>query len=169
MVLIAAKFNHFQVLGKVISALVEGKSHVPYYESKLTTMLKAAFGGNSRTTVVINCRADAEHGDETLQSMRFGERCGMVTNSMRATASSFSTALQAVDKALATVQGQLSSLEARGKQHLPSYKSLLHSFQLLDRKRRELVDINSAAQMQQPVQSVAAEGKGNQADDTLVA
>ena len=157
-----------QVLGKVISALVESKSHVPYYESKLTTMLKAAFGGNSRTTVVINCRADAEHGDETLQSMRFGERCGMITNSMRAVAASFSTALEAVDKALATVQGQLSSLEARGKQHLPSYKSLLHSFQLLDRKRRELVGINSAASVLLPVESVATEGKGNQVDDAVM-
>jgi hypothetical protein len=33
------------VLGKVITALVENKSHVPYFESKLTTMLKSAFGG----------------------------------------------------------------------------------------------------------------------------
>jgi hypothetical protein len=34
------------VLGKVIASLVESRSHVPYFESKLTTMLKSAFGGN---------------------------------------------------------------------------------------------------------------------------
>jgi len=39
------------VLGKVISALVESKSHVPYFETKLTTLLKSALGGASRTTV----------------------------------------------------------------------------------------------------------------------
>ena len=39
------------VLGKVISALVKSHSHVPYLESKLTTLLKAAFGGNARTMV----------------------------------------------------------------------------------------------------------------------
>ena len=38
------------VLGKVIAALVESDHHVPYLESKLTTMLRKAFGGNSRTT-----------------------------------------------------------------------------------------------------------------------
>ena len=46
------------VLGKCIASLVENKSHVPYYESKLTTLLKSAFGGNSKTTVVINCRPE---------------------------------------------------------------------------------------------------------------
>jgi hypothetical protein len=55
------------VLGKVISALVECKSHVPYLESKLTTLLRGAFGGNSRTLAIVNCRSDDVHGDETLQ------------------------------------------------------------------------------------------------------
>ena len=35
------------VLGKCISALVKGHSHVPYYESALTMLLKGALGGNS--------------------------------------------------------------------------------------------------------------------------
>merc|ERR1711880_32677 len=53
------------VLGKVITALVECKSHVPYLESKLTTLLRSAFGGNSKTVAIINCRSDDVHGDET--------------------------------------------------------------------------------------------------------
>ena len=133
------------VLGKVIAALVQGKSHVPYFESKLTTLLKAAFGGNSRTTVIVNCRMDGDSGDETLQSMRFGERCAMISNSMRIAASSFQSALGAVDAALGTVREQLTSLESRGKQHLPSYRSLLLSFQALDRKRAELAGIDGSA------------------------
>ena len=55
------------VLGKCIAALVEESSHVPYYESKLTMLVKGAFGGNSRTTVLVNCRGDDAYGDETLQ------------------------------------------------------------------------------------------------------
>mmetsp|Transcript_20450 Transcript_20450/g.45697 ORF Transcript_20450/g.45697 Transcript_20450/m.45697 type:complete len:610 (-) Transcript_20450:109-1938(-) len=132
------------VLGKVISSLVQGNSHVPYFESKLTTLLKAAFGGNSKTTVVINCRSDGDYGDETLQSMRFGERCAMISNSLRQAASSFETAIGAVEEALAAVRAQLVSLEARGKQHLPSYKNLLASCNTLDRKRKELVAINES-------------------------
>mmetsp|Transcript_25467 Transcript_25467/g.42490 ORF Transcript_25467/g.42490 Transcript_25467/m.42490 type:complete len:864 (+) Transcript_25467:35-2626(+) len=133
------------VLGKVISALVKGNSHVPYFESELTKMLKAAFGGNSKTTVVVNCRSDGEHGDETLQSMRFGERCGMISNSLRQAAASFDTALAAVDEALQGVQAQLASLERRQKQHLPSYKALLLSYQTLNRKRTDLLAMNHAA------------------------
>lgn len=130
----------------MIAALVEGKSHVPYYESKLTTLLKAAFGGSSRTTVIVNCRVDGDSGDETLQSMRFGERCAMVSNSMRIAASSFQSALAAVDSALSNVRRQLESLEARGKQQLPAYRALLHSFQALDRKRTQLSGINGTGQ-----------------------
>eukprot|EP01036_Dinobryon_divergens_P032794 gene32794-42452_t len=58
------------VLGKVINALVEAHVHVPYYES-------------NRTTAIVNCRADPQHGDETLQTMRFAERCSLISNAMR--------------------------------------------------------------------------------------
>ena len=40
---------------------------MPFLEAKLTTLVKAAFGGNSRTSVIVNCRGDDAHGDETLQ------------------------------------------------------------------------------------------------------
>ena len=130
------------VLGKVIAALVESKSHVPYFESKLTTLLKSAFGGNCRTTAVVNCRIDDEHGDETLQSMRFGERCGMISNSMRVAASDLSTAMRTINAALELVKSQLAGLEARGKQHLASYKNLEHMYAELTRKRDGLVALN---------------------------
>jgi kinesin family member 5 len=55
------------VLGKCIAALVEGKQHVPYFECKLTMILKAAFGGNSRTTAIITCHSDDIHADESVQ------------------------------------------------------------------------------------------------------
>jgi hypothetical protein len=47
----AADINSsLMVLGKVIAALVESKPHIPYLESKLTTLLKPAFSGNCKTT-----------------------------------------------------------------------------------------------------------------------
>lgn len=36
-------------LGKCISALVKNEKHIPYYDSRLTQLLKSCFGGNSRT------------------------------------------------------------------------------------------------------------------------
>lgn len=126
------------VLGKVITSLVESKSHVPYFESKLTTMLKAAFGGNSKTTAIINCRPDDLHGDETLQSLRFGERCGMISNNVKSIAASVTDTLVAIDRALELVQEQLKSLELRDKTHLESYSKLVRSYNYM-RLRRDLL------------------------------
>ena len=69
------------VLGKCISALSEGRRHVPYQEAKLTKLLRGAFGGSSRTTCVIAASPDDAHGENTVQALRFGERCATITNS----------------------------------------------------------------------------------------
>jgi hypothetical protein len=42
-----------QVLGKVIKALGSKAAHVPWRDSTLTMLLRAAFGGRSRTAVVV--------------------------------------------------------------------------------------------------------------------
>lgn len=123
------------VLAKVISALAKGQTHVPYFESKLTTLLKAAFGGNSQTIVFVNCRSDDDNADETLESLRFGERCAMISNALKQAASSYSTAMNTIDTALASVEAQIRSLEARNKQHLKAYVTLVASHRDLQRKR----------------------------------
>jgi len=126
------------VLGKVISSLVEGKSHIPYLESKLTTMLRSAFGGNCRTNVLIHCRPDESHADETLQSMRFGERCSMILNATKAAATSKEVTLQTIDGALETLERQIDSLRQNDKQHLDSFQKLTKSLSLLTKKRRDI-------------------------------
>jgi hypothetical protein len=100
------------VLGKVIAALVESHHHVPYLESKLTTMLRGAFGGNSRTSAIIACRSDDVNGDETLQSLRFGERCSMISNITKTAATSLTSAIEVIDESLTRVKEQLHSLGA---------------------------------------------------------
>lgn len=126
------------VLGKVVAALVEARSHVPYLESRLTILLRSAFGGNSRTSLIVCCRSDDEHGEETLQSLRFGERCGMISTHIIAKAGNLSNALEAVDEALNRVSKQLQVLETKGKQNLPSYVSLKASFLDMQRRRVDL-------------------------------
>merc|ERR1719191_734060 len=70
--------SSLMVLGLCIAARVEDRNHVPYYESRLTLLLRSALGGNSRTAVVICCHHEDDHGDETLQALSFGERCALV-------------------------------------------------------------------------------------------
>ncbi|KAK7234040.1 microtubule motor protein [Aureococcus anophagefferens] len=71
-------------LGRVVDALVnKNKHHVPYYESKLTTLLQPAFGGNSRPSRAratlarleaggAKARALGEAGDARLRGMGAG-------------------------------------------------------------------------------------------------
>ncbi|RYG65919.1 hypothetical protein EON64_10915 [archaeon] len=127
------------VLGKVITALEKQLSHVPYLECKLTTLLKAAFGGNSRTTVIVNARSDEEYGDETLQSLRFGWRCGQISNQLKNRAMSLESTLEAIDSTLKGIRTQLEVLQGKNKTHMESYKTLQQSYELMLLKRKELL------------------------------
>ncbi|KAK5108153.1 hypothetical protein LTR62_008749 [Meristemomyces frigidus] len=72
----AKKINKsLSALGMVINALSDGKSsHIPYRDSKLTRILQESLGGNSRTTLIINCSPSAYNDAETVSTLRFGER-----------------------------------------------------------------------------------------------
>ncbi|KAK3114501.1 hypothetical protein LTR53_007142 [Teratosphaeriaceae sp. CCFEE 6253] len=72
----AKKINKsLSALGMVINALSDGKSsHIPYRDSKLTRILQESLGGNSRTTLIINCSPSSYNDAETISTLRFGER-----------------------------------------------------------------------------------------------
>lgn len=72
----AKKINKsLSALGMVINALSDGKSsHIPYRDSKLTRILQESLGGNSRTTLIINCSPMSYNDAETISTLRFGER-----------------------------------------------------------------------------------------------
>lgn len=78
----AKKINKsLSALGMVINALTDGKStHVPYRDSKLTRILQESLGGNSRTTLIINCSPSSYNDDETLSTLRFGMRAKSIKN-----------------------------------------------------------------------------------------
>ncbi|CAM9849989.1 unnamed protein product, partial [Discosporangium mesarthrocarpum] len=65
-------------LGMVIKALTEAAPHVPYRDSKLTRLLEESLGGNSRTALLICCSPEFSHVQETLSTLRFGERAKRV-------------------------------------------------------------------------------------------
>ncbi len=68
-------------LGMVINALTDGKStHIPYRDSKLTRILQESLGGNSRTSLIINCSPSSFNEQETLSTLRFGQRAKKIKN-----------------------------------------------------------------------------------------
>ncbi len=78
----AKKINKsLSALGMVINSLTDGKStHIPYRDSKLTRILQESLGGNSRTTLIINCSPSSYNDAETLGTLRFGVRAKSIKN-----------------------------------------------------------------------------------------
>lgn len=64
----AKKINQsLSALGNCINALTKQKrGHVPFRDSKLTFILRESLGGNSKTTLVVNCSPDKFNIDETV-------------------------------------------------------------------------------------------------------
>jgi len=79
----------------------------------LTLLLRSCFGGNSKTTVIVNASQDDNNGDQTLQTLRFGEDCSMITNVTKNASQSFEAALKMVDETLTTVMDGIANLEKK--------------------------------------------------------
>lgn len=65
-------------INNVVMACSQGKSFVPYRNSKITMILRNAFGGNSLTQVIVCC--DGSKATDSSNSLRFGSRCKLINN-----------------------------------------------------------------------------------------
>lgn len=57
-----------------------GLHEVPYGQSKLTRLLRDAFGGNCRTSVILTASPASYNVAESIRTMKFGHICGNVKN-----------------------------------------------------------------------------------------
>ena len=71
-------------LEQVIIALNEkctgNRTHIPYRNSLMTTILKDSLGGNCKTILIANISSDESCIEETISTMRFALRCAKVEN-----------------------------------------------------------------------------------------
>ena len=67
-------------LSQVIDALLKGKKHVPYKDSKLTRLLQNSLGGNCKTALLICASPHIYNRYETIRSLKFGLRCQQIQN-----------------------------------------------------------------------------------------
>ncbi|KAF2690047.1 kinesin-domain-containing protein [Lentithecium fluviatile CBS 122367] len=107
----AKKINKsLSALGMVINSLTDGKSsHIPYRDSKLTRILQESLGGNSRTTLIINCSPSSYNDAETLSTLRFGMRAKSIKNKAKVNAELSPAELKAM---LKKAQGQVTTFES---------------------------------------------------------
>ena len=113
----AKKINKsLSALGMVINSLTDGKStHIPYRDSKLTRILQESLGGNSRTTLIINCSPSSYNDAETLGTLRFGVRAKAIKNKAKINAelspAELKQLLKKAQSQVTTYETYLASLE----------------------------------------------------------
>jgi kinesin family protein 5 len=112
----AKKINQsLSALGNCIHALTEAKrSHIPYRDSKLTRILQESLGGNCKTTLVVTASPHAFNAEETISSLKFGQRAKTIKNSVSVNSQKSVAELMLLVEAL---QAQLLQLRAYA-QHL---------------------------------------------------
>ncbi|KAJ1959103.1 Kinesin- motor protein, partial [Dipsacomyces acuminosporus] len=67
-------------LGRVINALVEKHSHVPYRDSKLTRILKDSLGGRTRTCLIATISPAKANVEETLKTLDYANQAKSIRN-----------------------------------------------------------------------------------------
>lgn len=70
---------------QVIVALQErsqgkARSHVPYRNSTMTSVLRDSLGGNCRTVMIATVNTSAEQLEETISTCRFAQRVAQISN-----------------------------------------------------------------------------------------
>lgn len=67
-------------LGRVITALVEKRPHIPYRESKLTRILQDSLGGKTKTSIIATVSPSSSNLEETLSTLEYASRAKNIMN-----------------------------------------------------------------------------------------
>jgi hypothetical protein len=107
----AASINRsLSELTNVMNALYQKSAFINYRNSRLTSLLKKALGGNSKTSFVLTCNPNPEQLNMSLRTLQFGNRARSLTNNARLVATSSSSDLtdwhSKYDEAMAKMEEQ---------------------------------------------------------------
>ncbi|KAK6437411.1 Kinesin-related motor protein [Oleoguttula sp. CCFEE 5521] len=67
-------------LGRVINALVDKSSHIPYRESKLTRLLQDSLGGQTKTCIIATLSPAKSNLEETISTLDYAFRAKNIRN-----------------------------------------------------------------------------------------
>eukprot|EP00756_Hemistasia_phaeocysticola_P000459 Hpha_TRINITY_DN10320_c0_g1::TRINITY_DN10320_c0_g1_i1::g.116094::m.116094/K10396/KIF5; kinesin family member 5 len=90
------------VLGTCIHGLVNQDKHISFRDSKLTRILQPCLSGKGRTSVVVTVPPGSASANETISTLRFGERALKVQAQM--TIGDYCDALRVDESSLTTAQ-----------------------------------------------------------------
>jgi HAMP domain-containing protein len=108
-------------LGNVMEALDRRASHVPFRDSKLTSLLQNALGGNSRTMMVVTTCPVDKFFDESVHALQFATRVRRIqigaaqrnvsSKNLEETVKALTSEMLALTRAKERTEGQLLSLK----------------------------------------------------------
>ena len=100
--------------------------HIPYRDSKLTHILKEALGGNSKTTLLIACSPHISNLEETVSTLRFGQRAKTiktkVTAQIHRSMEELNAIIQQLQKEVAFLRNYVRTLEETLQAKEPSIR-----------------------------------------------
>ncbi|GMH33373.1 hypothetical protein BSKO_01207 [Bryopsis sp. KO-2023] len=67
-------------LGRVINALVNNSSHIPYRDSKLTRLLRDSLGGKTKTCIIATVAPTVQCQEETISTLDYAHRAKNIRN-----------------------------------------------------------------------------------------
>lgn len=71
-------------LEMVIVALYEqatkGRTHIPYRNCMMTSVLRDSLGGNCKTIMIATINPEADHTEESLSTCKFAQRVSLIKN-----------------------------------------------------------------------------------------
>ncbi len=77
----AGKINKsLTTLGRVITALVEHRDHIPYRESNLTRLLQDSLGGKTKTSIIATISPALCNFEETLSTLDYAHKAKSIRN-----------------------------------------------------------------------------------------
>eukprot|EP00930_Biecheleria_cincta_P047822 TRINITY_DN33220_c0_g1_i1.p1 TRINITY_DN33220_c0_g1~~TRINITY_DN33220_c0_g1_i1.p1 ORF type:complete len:807 (+),score=190.32 TRINITY_DN33220_c0_g1_i1:227-2647(+) len=150
-------------LGNVISALSKGgKGHIPYRDSKLTRLLQSSLGGNTKTTMLIALSPADYNYEETLTTLRYGQRAKDIKNKPTVNEDPKDAMLREFQEEIARLKAQLG---AGGGTLVPDAAMEMELQSALEAANQELEDESRArAELEEKFKSLQAKLTSEDAD-----
>ncbi|XP_044142517.1 kinesin-like protein KIF6 isoform X2 [Bufo gargarizans] len=137
-------------LEQVIIALAEkNRSHIPYRNSMMTSVLRDSLGGNCMTTMIATLSLEKKNIDESISTCRFAQRVALIKNEAvlneeidpQLMILRLKKEIQALKDEIALVTGEQRTTELSPDQ-LQSLEEQLHGF-LEDKDPESLLDVGA--------------------------
>jgi len=114
-------------LGRVINALVDRSSHIPYRESKLTRLLQDSLGGHTKTCIIATISPVRSNLEETMSTLDYAFRAKNICNRPQLQAIPKNKLLKDLTSEIEKLKSELVSTRQRNGIHLSNemYEGIL--------------------------------------------